>query len=121
MVAMTLITLAISWTPVGSRADLMTRATWLVGALVLLSPAQYPWYTVWLAPLLALHPISGFLVLPAVLPLYELYFYYAARDATQVFTGVIVWLIWIPVWALLLWDGRPHVRRVLGMRTITIS
>jgi alpha-1,6-mannosyltransferase len=109
---MALATLALAWRPVIGRDDRLARATWTVGALVLLSPAQYPWYTVWLAPLLVLQPITGFLLLPAVLPLYELYFYYAARDATPVFTGIVVWLIWIPVWGtLLLVDARPFLTR----------
>jgi alpha-1,6-mannosyltransferase len=90
------------WHPIHSHNDRNMRATWLVAALVLLSPAQYPWYTVWLAPLLALHPIAGLMLLPAVLPLYELYFYFVVRDAAAVFTGIIVWLIWIPVWLTLL-------------------
>jgi alpha-1,6-mannosyltransferase len=105
-IAMAAAVTASVWRPARSQDDLIKRATWLVAALVLLSPAQYPWYTVWLAPLLPLYPIAGFMLLPAALPLYELYFYFAARDAIQTFTTVVVWLIWIPVWAVLLFDCR---------------
>ena len=95
-----------AWRPIGSPGDLVRRATLLAGALFLLVPAQYPWYSVWLAPLLALHPIPGALLLPAVLPLYELFFYFTAREMPDVFTRIIVWGIWIPVWIMLAADWR---------------
>ena len=98
--------IGLAWHPIGSPGDLVRRATLLAGALFLLIPAQYPWYSVWFAPLLALHPIPGFLLLPAVLPLYELFFYFAAREIPDVFNRYIVWLIWIPVWIMLAIDWR---------------
>ena len=96
----------LAWRPIGSQGDLVRRATLLVGALFLLIPAQYPWYSVWLAPLLAIHPIPGLLLLPAVLPLCELFFYFAAREMPDVFIRFIVWGIWIPVWIMLAVDWR---------------
>ena len=96
----------LAWQPIGSQGDLVGRATLLVGALFLLIPAQYPWYSVWFAPLLAIHPIRGLLLLPAVLPLYELFFYFAAREMPDAFSGLIVWVIWIPVWIMLALDWR---------------
>lgn len=103
-VALAAIVAALAIRPIASREDLTRRATIAIGALLVLMPAQYPWYSVWLAPLLVLHPIRGFLLLPATLPLYELYFHYAAREQAGTFTGVVVWLIWLPVWAVLLAD-----------------
>ncbi len=101
-VVLATVVMRLAWRPIASLDDLMRRATLTVGALLLLSPAQYPWYSIWLAPLLALHPIPGFLLLPAVLPLYELFFYFAARALPNVFNHSIVWAIWIPVWVMLL-------------------
>ncbi len=54
----------LAWSPVASLDDLVSRTTLAIGALLLLSPAQYPWYVVWLMPFLALYPVCGFLVLP---------------------------------------------------------
>ena len=105
-VALAAAVVALAWRPVATLDDLMRRATLAVGALLLLLPAQYPWYSIWLAPLLAINPIPGFLLLPAVLPLYELYFYFAAREMPDVFNHYVVWAIWIPVWAMLLADLR---------------
>src|SRR5262249_39355316 len=45
--------LAISLNPLEGSIDLVNRASIVVAALVLLSPAQYPWYYVWFAPFLA--------------------------------------------------------------------
>ncbi len=100
-VVLATVVIGLAWRPIASLDDLTRRATFTVGALLLLSPAQYPWYSIWLAPLLALHPIPGFLLLPAVLPLYELFFYFAAREMPNIFNHYIVWAIWIPVWAML--------------------
>lgn len=88
----------------GSLYDLIRRITIFVMALVLLSPAQYPWYALWLAPLLVFWPHRAFLVLSATLPLYYLSFYFAARESHDVFTSFVVWVIWCPVWMLIFYE-----------------
>ena len=85
--------------------DMLRRVTIIVMSLVLLSPAQYPWYALWLAPLLVFWPSYPFLLLSATLPLYYLSFHLAARDAYTVFTDLVVWIIWIPIWLMLVYDG----------------
>ena len=82
-------------------ADLLRRAGILAAALVLLSPAQYPWYAMWFLPLLPLFPLRGFLVLTATLPLYYAFFHFNARDQPEVFRSGLVWAIWVPAWAAL--------------------
>ncbi len=90
--------------PIRSANDLMGRASLVVGALVLVAPAQFPWYAIWFAPFLAFRPWAGFLVLTATMPLYYLFFYFAAHEHVDLFENVIVWIIWVPVWAALLFD-----------------
>lgn len=88
--------------------DLVARTSVSIGALVLFSPALFPWYTIWMAPLLPLRPHRAFLLLTALIPLYYSFFYFAARDDVEVFNSYIVWAIWAPVWMVLLWDAaRP--------------
>ncbi len=91
----------------------------VTAALFLLSPAQFPWYFMWVMPLLACFPVPGLLVLSATLPLYYTGFYYLSRQSYEIFTEQIVWLIWLPAWVLLLWQARhalpgfsPPARRV---------
>ena len=91
----------LSLAPLKSVDDLVGRSSLLVGALVLLSPAQFPWYGVWLAPFLAFRPWIGFLILTATAPLYYMSFYYADLGQPEVFRFYIVWIIWVPVWAAL--------------------
>ncbi|MEM8687168.1 MAG: glycosyltransferase 87 family protein [Pseudomonadota bacterium] len=76
----------------------------LAAALYLLSPSQFPWYFVWIAPFLCVFPVRGLLLAGALLPLHYLYFHFAARDLEDAYRHGIVWLIWLPVWALLLFD-----------------
>ena len=97
-----LLVLRLTWPPLQSRNDFIRRSTILIGAVILLSPAQYPWYGVWIAPFMALWPLYGFLLLPVTMSLYELFFYFAARGVPHVFTSYVVWLVWLPVWGTLL-------------------
>jgi hypothetical protein len=81
-----------------------TALVTVTGALVLVSPTQFPWYFLWLLPLLALEPVWPLLAMTVTLPLYYLRFYYLGVDEVRYFDNVIVWLEWVPVWvALLIW------------------
>ena len=100
IVAATAIAVAIR--PWRDAAALTTRAMVVVGALVLLSPAQFPWYALWVAPFLAFHPLWGFLLLALTMPLYYSAFHLMPRGAYDLYSGWLVWLIWSPTWALLL-------------------
>ena len=115
LIAVTLTGLAfiVSFRPLSNADDLIGRASLLIAALVLLSPAQFPWYVVWFAPFLAFRPWFGFLLLTATAPLYYMYFYFAAAGEPQVFKQYIVWIIWVPVWATLIFEAVHHRRRAL--------
>lgn len=102
--------LVIAIKPIGGTDDLMGRASLLVAALVLLSPAQFPWYIVWFAPFLAFRPWFGFRLLTVTVPLYYMYFYFAAAGEPEVFRQYVVWIIWVPVWAALTLEAM-HNRR----------
>jgi alpha-1,6-mannosyltransferase len=91
----------LSLKPVSDTDDLLGRASLLIGALVLLSPAQFPWYAVWFVPFLAFRPWNGFLILSATAPLYYMSFYLTAAGEPKLFGRYVVWLIWVPVWAAL--------------------
>jgi alpha-1,6-mannosyltransferase len=98
------VALAVAWRPYTTTTQLMTRAALVVATLLLTAPAQYPWYLVWLAPFLAFLPVPGMLLLTATLPLYYTAFYFAPRQQIAIYNGLIVWLAWLPVWALLARD-----------------
>lgn len=101
-----------AWRPVAGFDDLVTRALIVVAVLVVCSPAVYPWYTLWLLPLLVLRPEPALLLLTATIPIYYTYFHFAARETTEVFHAYVMWLIWLLVFALLGWRyGRNGERR----------
>lgn len=95
------IALLVARTEVVDAQDLAVRATVVVAALVLLSPAQFPWYIVWVQPFLVLVPVKGLLLASALMPLYYVSFYFSAIEQYWVFRDVIVWAIWLPVWLLI--------------------
>ena len=97
--------LALSRRAIESSIDLVNRASLVVAALVLLVPAQYPWYYVWFAPFLPFRPWLGFLILAATIPLYYAYFHLVARERPEVFEDIVVWIIWAPVWAALVLEA----------------
>jgi hypothetical protein len=106
-----------AWQPIRSPLDLMQRATIVTAGLVLLSPAQFPWYLIWMLPFLAFRPSWGLLLTTVTVPLYYVAFHLYARGAYDVFRDWIVWVIWVPVWLLLLADFRRPSRPGLGAGT----
>ena len=94
--------------PVNGATSMCWRVFVTVAALYLLSPTQFPWYYVWLAPFLALFPVSGLLLLTMTLPLYYAYFYLAPRDMEHLFHYGVVLIIWLPVLLLLGRDIHRH-------------
>jgi alpha-1,6-mannosyltransferase len=63
-----------------------------------LSPAQYPWYLMWLLPFLAFWPSRSVLLLCATIPLYYASFHFAARETLETARPILLALIWGPVW-----------------------
>jgi hypothetical protein len=98
--------------------DLVARTSTIVAALVLLSPAQYPWYALWFAPFAVFYPSPAFRVAMTTLPLYYTSFYFAAQDRPEIFTDYVVWLIWVPVWTAAAWEFR---RRGASAETTLLS
>jgi hypothetical protein len=103
--------LAIARRPYDEPQSLLNRCALGVALLVLLSPAQYPWYTIWFAPFLVFIPLTGFLVLAITVPLYYLFFHFAAEGRPEVFRSYVVWVIWLPVWAALAWQAWVSAQR----------
>jgi alpha-1,6-mannosyltransferase len=96
----------LAWKPSVDATQLLRRAALICAALVLLSPAQYPWYAIWFLPFLVFLPLRTFLVLTATLPLYYTFFHFNAREHPEVFRNWIVWAIWLPAWTALVLDLR---------------
>jgi alpha-1,6-mannosyltransferase len=91
--------------PLVGPQDLIERALLTVAALYLLSPSQFPWYLIWLQPLLCVRPERGWLLATALVPLYYASFYFYATDRAWIFREIIVWAIWLPIWATLIKDA----------------
>lgn len=86
--------------------ELCRRALVVVAVLFLILPAQFPWYYVWLVPFLAIFPRYSLLLLTALLPLYYLRYHLDARGQVEWFDYGIVWMEYVPVWLLLLYEWR---------------
>ncbi|GBF27310.1 hypothetical protein MnTg02_02362 [bacterium MnTg02] len=84
--------------------DLIARAGLIAAATLLLSPAQFPWYFLWVAPFLPILPLFGLTALTATLPLYYTAFHYQSFGNFETFKTTIAWLIWSPAWCLLTVD-----------------
>lgn len=100
---------------VPSREKLLTRCLIMVAALFMLSPAQFPWYATWFIPFLVFSPRPWLLLLTVLLPLYHLRFYFNAQDNAAFFDNVLVWVEYVPVWALMFLEmsGACNARFVL--------
>jgi alpha-1,6-mannosyltransferase len=100
--------------PARDAIDLCERCLVIIAALFLLSPVQFPWYALWLLPLLALRPRGSLLLLTVLLPLYYARFYFVARDRVQWFDYGLVWVEYVPVWFLLAWEKFVSPRLALN-------
>lgn len=82
------------------------RCLLIVAAVFLLSPTAFPWYFVWVVPFLAMSPRPSLLLLNCMLPLYYVVYYYRAHGVPETFDTVIIWIEYLPFWALALWEYR---------------
>ena len=89
-------------------SDLFSKSLYIVAFAFLVSPTQFPWYYTWLIPLLAIKPRFSLLLLTALLPLYYLRYYFEPRDQLETFTNIIIWIEFVPVWLLLIWEWRKR-------------
>ncbi len=93
------------WLAWREPVDLTWTFAHLAFAVFLLSPAQFPWYYLWVLPFLCLYPYRGLLLLSALIPLYYANFYYFVTLGEPGFArSLTVALIWLPVWAVLGWE-----------------
>ncbi len=96
--------------------ELWERSLLIVAAVFLLSPAQFPWYYVWIIPFLAIRPRRSLLLLTALLPLYYLRFHFNLHERVGIFDYGIVWFEYVPVWYLLIREWRAGRRALKVMR-----
>lgn len=96
-----LIAARLSWAPIAGVSDMLRRAYLVTSVIVLLSPAQFPWYLLWVLPLAVIQPRSGWHIATATLPLYYTAFYFRLAGHPAVFDDVVVFAIWLPVWLAL--------------------
>lgn len=94
-------TVWMSWRPWTRPEALVRRSMWIIAGLFLLSPTQFPWYFLWMLPLLAAVPVWPLLIYTALLPLYPLHYYWET----------IVWIEHAPVWIWLAADAMLRLRR----------
>ena len=85
-------------------AVISRRFLLVIAALFMLSPTQFPWYYLWMLPFLAITPRSSLILLTALLPLYYMRFFLAAKGVVAIHDNGIVWLEFVPVWCLLIWE-----------------
>jgi len=95
--------------------ELIARCLFIVGAVFMLSPTQFPWYWLWCLPLLTLRPSLPLLLYVALLPIYYV------QDQLAYPLGH--WLQHAPVWILLfVAGGRTVIGRVRGTtRALEVS
>ena len=82
--------------------NVVYKALVIAAFIFLISPTQFPWYYTWLLPLLVFYPRLSLLSLTVLLPLYYLRYYFEPRGQLDLFTDLVVWIEFIPVWILIL-------------------
>ncbi len=109
----------IVWPTRGREPDsesVWENALWIAAAVFLLSPTQFPWYYLWVIPFLTIRPRASLLLMSALVMLYYLRFHFSFRDSVSMFDNGIVFIEYVPVWLLLIWEriSAARGRTVLG-------
>jgi alpha-1,6-mannosyltransferase len=86
--------------------DLYKKSLFIIAFVFLVSPTQFPWYYTWLLPLLVVAPRFSLLLPTLLLPLYYLRYYLEPMGRIELFTDVVVWIEFVPVWILILIEWR---------------
>lgn len=103
-VAVLSVAVLVALRPLGGPLDFVRRAVVVTCALFLVSPAQFPWYLLWLLPMMTLCPVWGIIFASVLVPAYYASFYFLAQDTYDVYKAYVVWAIWLPVWGVLAWQ-----------------
>ncbi|MEM7751059.1 MAG: glycosyltransferase 87 family protein, partial [Pseudomonadota bacterium] len=112
LVAITAATIAllIALPAIRHSEDLVHRTTWVVLAVFLLSPAQYPWYLAWILPFMVLRdPLHGVQTAAVILPIYYVSFYFRGHNIEWIFNDIVVFAMWVPIWLVLYRDLRQPI------------
>jgi alpha-1,6-mannosyltransferase len=96
--------------------DLLQRGFVVVSAIVLLSPAQFPWYVLWVLPLAVLAGSVVWHVAAATVSLYYMVFFTRVLGWPDFHRTVTVWVIWLPVWCLVARELWRHAVPVIADR-----
>ena len=91
---------------------MVNRMVWVVLALFLMSPAQYPWYLAWIMPFMVLrNPFLGVQLAAVILPVYYASFYFRGHNIEWVFNDIVVYLMWLPIWFVLIIELKEPLSR----------
>ncbi len=90
------------------------RALVIIATVFLLSPTQFPWYAMWFLPFLVGSPRMSLLILTPLLPLYYMRFAFRDNGLVHLFDYGVVWIEYLPVYGLLIWEGWRSVAKGQG-------
>lgn len=87
--------------------DVPRRALLLAGAILALVTPTYPWYFIWLLPLLAVERVAGLWLLTGTIALsYTGWYWFTPRDISL---DPVMAAVYLPAYALLLWRARGRL------------
>lgn len=86
--------------------DLYKRSLFIVAAIFLIGPTQFPWYYTWMLPFLTVIPRFSLLFLTTLLPLYYLRYYLEPSGRLDLFNNYVVWIEFVPIWILIVLESR---------------
>ena len=89
--------------------DLFRRSLFIVAAIFLIGPTQFPWYYTWMLPFLTFLPRFSLLFLTTMLPLYYLRYYLEPSGRLDLFNNYVVWIEFVPIWILIVLEYRKKL------------
>ncbi len=87
-----------------NNLDYFKTSLVIISLTFFLSPAQFPWYYLWILPFLTIVPYKPLLLLSVLMSLYYLRYYFEPRGHYEFYYRYIVWLEYLPVIGWILYD-----------------
>lgn len=97
--------------PGANERELLAQLFVLVLLIFLFSPAQFPWYFLWVAPFMVIYPLSSLCLLVPMMSFYYFGFYLMVHDLAEQWRFPVTALSWFLPLALLIFEMKRFKER----------
>lgn len=96
--------------PLKGQRQILTQFFLVCLLMFLVSPAQFPWYCLWVMPFMVFFPLWGLALLVPMMALYYLGFALMTAGIFESYRLALALVLWLPIWVVLWFEARKAWR-----------